>query len=182
MKRKKNLKKNIYIRGNMNSLELEVNCTNTWFLFKGDGFSQFQEFCSYHKGKDVIMIVKKKISSRSKKANDFYWGGIIKGFEREWPDLSKEQIHRILGNEFRKFRKSEEEIDRLKKLDKHDSEWNESNEWYIKSSSSMNSFEFWQYCERCIVQLVNIGGYLDVISLDSYEELKEKFNDKRVNK
>ena len=120
--------------------------------------------------KRIKITVEKAESKRSIKANNFYWGVIILAFQREWPDFSKDDVHYVLSERFRKIRKDQHVINREIMEDIHETEWK------IKSTTKDNQFEFWLYCEQCLQALYEIGGHLEKHEAIEYEETKKNFN------
>jgi len=121
--------------------------------------------------RNIKVTVEKATSQRSILANNYYWGVLIPAFQREWPDMSKESIHDILGERFRKTKKSDEQIEKEVELGIH------TDLFVVMSSAKMNTFDFWMYCEQCTVALSEIGGYLDAYETKEYMEAK-KVNEK----
>ena len=117
----------------------------------------------------VKVTIEKLKNKRSEAANRYYWAVLIPAFQREYPDFTKEQMHDVLGEKFRKARKTEEEIQTEKDLNCFTSEWR------TVGTSEMNSYDFWEYCERLTAFLPEVGGYLDE------EEYKEYSNAKGLN-
>jgi hypothetical protein len=114
----------------------------------------------------VKVTIEKGHSQRSILANNYYWGVLIKAFQREWPDMPKDEIHMILGERFRKIRKPEDVIQKEIDLGIH------TDLWTVQSSADMNQFDFWMYCEQCTVALTEIGGYLDEYEHKEYQEAR----------
>ncbi len=161
----------------MNRLEIDVKIENGWYALKEFDIQNIKEFCSNYEGKEVDLIFKKKESRRTVAANAYYWGVIIKAFQRLWMDIPKDEIHRILGEKTRKFRRPEAEIQILKKVyNDHNERFIESDEWYIKSSSDMSTYEFWLMCEQSTVLLMDMGGNLTPIEAKQFKDTKEMFD------
>lgn len=146
----------------MRRIEVDAIIDNGWFAIPDlVNRSVIQSLCKENEGLEITLVLEKKKSKRTAQANNYHWGVLIPGFQREW-GMTKYEIYRILGEVFRKFRRSDSEIEFLKKQSQtNNKEWDEEKEWYIKSSSDMNVFEFWQYCERVTLYLIgDAGGHL----------------------
>lgn len=158
-------------------IEVIVKCENQWInVSSKENVLEIKNFCDKNDGKEIILILKKPHSKRSVKANRFYWGVVVTAFQRFMPDMSKEEVHRILGDQLRKYRRSEDEIQTLKEIkEKHGVAWIGSDEWYIKNSSDMDTMEFYIYCEQCITLLFDMGGSLDEKEGTELLDLRKEF-------
>lgn len=165
---------------------VEAVVEGEWWTTDSISSGLIREFCGGVKdGKKIKITFQESRSSRTVEANNYYWGVVVKSFQREWPDLPQQEVHRVLGEEFRKFRRPETEIEKLKEIcTANGNKWNEEYEWYIKGSSDMDVHQFWEYCERCTVQLFEIGGELRTIEEATYKKVKEMFKteDVRIRK
>lgn len=147
-----------------------------WYEIDNEAIGSIRSFCEANAEKNIFVTFERIKSKRTREANDYYWGVVIKAFQREWPDIPKDEIHRILGEQFRKFRRSHGEIEVLREIaEKNKRSLSEEDKWYVKGSSEMNSYDFWLYCEQCTVGLMEIGGYLETREQTNYKKVKEMF-------
>lgn len=122
------------------------------------------------KNKRIKVTVEKAESTRSIKANNFYWGVIVKQFQKQlWPDYTKDMVHLSLREAFMTTRKPQEVIER------EISEGRHKTEWFVPSSSSDNIYEFWFYCEQCLNAFFDSGGHLGQGDQAEYQETKGMF-------
>lgn len=125
-----------------------------------------EEVCTKHR--KIKVTIEKAESQRSIAANNFYWGIIIPGFQKPevWPDYTKDMVHETLSEAFRTIRKPQEMIDREIAENRH------KTRWYVKSTTKDNTFEFWEYCEKCTNALFEAGGSLDIDEQRTYKEVQ----------
>jgi len=120
------------------------------------------------KHKKITVEISKGYSSRSDRANNFYWGVVIKGFLKEWPDYTKDMVHNLLCEQFRKIKKAPELIEKEKEFGIFESAWT------TKSTTHDNTYEFFMYCEQCLLALQEIGGSISPEDTQEYFKLKQE--------
>lgn len=125
------------------------------------------------KHRNIKVTIENAPSTRTIAANNYYWGVLIPAYTREWPDFSKIDIHNTLGERFRLHRKPQEVIEKEILMDTHRSEW------MMQSTTDMNTFDFWMYCEQCTQALFEIGGYLDEYEHKAFDDAKKLFKKRK---
>jgi hypothetical protein len=159
----------------MRQVRLSVNIDNHWYSIPQDQVVDIKNFCEKNMGKRATLLLKIEESRRSVEQNAYYWGVVVAGFMKLWPDVPKNEVHRLLGDEVRKFRRSENEIKALRSIhEKHEKSFTEDDEWYIKSSSEMSVSQFWIMCEQATILLLDIGGSLNENEGRMYKRLREE--------
>ncbi len=151
--------------------------SNKWFLLTEYSTKAIEELCAGRDGK-WVKITMEVADTRSAGANRFYWGPLMDGYLREWPDYTKDGVHRTLGAQFLRKRKLDAEILQLQYLfyekNPHGT-WNPEWNWYVQSTSEMTVHAFWEYCEKAVLQLFDIGGHLTPMETESYVAVQKSF-------
>ena len=156
-------------------MKINIKSANNWIHIGPEEVWQVKEFCKLHDKKDLILELKVKSNSRSVQANKFYWGAVIKAFENI-NGLDSQSNHRLLKEQFLKYRRPESEIEVIRKIkEKHNLSLLESDTLYIKSTTELTSFEFFEYVNRCILLLIEYGGSLDVVDSKEWVNIQKKF-------
>ena len=109
-------------------------------------------------------------SKRSLVANNFYWGVVVKAWNRLYPDYTIDKIHNVLGEELRQVLKDSEDIELEKKF-----KCKNINPFRVKGTSEMNIREFFEYVQRAILLLGEMGGGLEYYEQLEYNELNKTF-------
>jgi len=155
----------------------KMHIAGDWFVLTEQVEKGIKEVCKGNDGK-TLQITVELSDKRTLDANAFYWGILIGGYLRVWPDYDKDSVHRTLGNQFLRERLPQKEIDFLKKLffeKDPEGAWNSEYEIYIKSTSNMKVREFWEFCEKAVQQLAEIGGELLPHEYDDYVAVQKSF-------
>jgi len=154
-------------------MKITAKAQANWYQTNTSDIQSLQSFCKKNDGKELTIEFKVKSNSRSVQANRFYFGVVIKAFER-LNGYQSDSNHRLLKEQFLKYRRPEEEIEAIKQMkQKANLKLEEADKYYIKSSADLKVIDFIRYIDLCLELLYEYGGHLDMQEGSEYKELKK---------